>query len=81
MHPFRTAIEARDLDAAVALFSDDVAFRSPIVFKPYRGRATVGAIFEAVSRASRTSLTYAKSARPARAITRSSSRRESATSR
>lgn len=50
MHPFRTAIEARDLDALVALFSDDVAFRSPIVFKPYRGRATVGAIFDAVGR-------------------------------
>ena len=49
-HPFRTAIEARDLDAAVALLSDDVVFRSPIVFKPYRGRAAVGALLRAVSR-------------------------------
>jgi hypothetical protein len=50
VHPFRTAVEARDLDAAVALLSDDVVFRSPIVFKPYRGRATVGAILAAVAR-------------------------------
>jgi hypothetical protein len=50
MHPFRSALERRDLDAAVALLADDVVFRSPIVFKPYRGRATVGAILAAVSR-------------------------------
>jgi hypothetical protein len=50
MHPFRAAIEARDLEAAVALLSDDVVFRSPIVFKPYTGRAAVGAILAAVSR-------------------------------
>ena len=50
MHQFRTAIEARDRDAVEALLSDDVVFRSPIVFKPYRGRATVGAILEAVGR-------------------------------
>lgn len=49
MHPFRAAIEARDLDAAVALLSDDVVFRSPIVFKPYTGRAAVGALLAAVS--------------------------------
>ena len=50
MHPFRTAIEARDLDALTALFSDNVVFRSPIVFKPYQGRAAVGALLAAVSR-------------------------------
>jgi len=50
VHPFRTAIEARDLDAVKALLSEDVVFRSPIVFKPYRGRATVGALLEAVGR-------------------------------
>ena len=50
MHPFRSALESRDLDAAVALLADDVVFRSPIVFKPYRGRAAVGAILAAVSR-------------------------------
>jgi hypothetical protein len=50
VHPFRTAVEAQDLDAAAALLSDDVVFRSPIVFKPYHGRAAVGAILAAVSR-------------------------------
>jgi hypothetical protein len=49
VHPFRTAIEARDLDAVAALLADDVAFRSPVVFKPYSGRATVTAILAAVA--------------------------------
>jgi hypothetical protein len=49
MHPFRNAVEAQDLDAAVALLADEVVFRSPIVFKPYQGRAAVGAILTAVS--------------------------------
>ncbi len=49
MHPFRTAIEARDVDAATALLADDVVFRSPVVFKPYTGRAAVGAILAAVA--------------------------------
>lgn len=49
MHSFRSAIEARDLDSAVALLSEDVEFRSPVVFKPYRGRAVVGAILAAVA--------------------------------
>jgi hypothetical protein len=48
MHPFRTAVEAQDLDATAALLSDDVVFRSPIVFKPYRGRAAVRALLAAV---------------------------------
>ena len=50
MHPFRAAVEAGDLDAAVALLSEDVVFRSPVVFKPYRGRAAVGALLAAVAR-------------------------------
>ncbi len=49
MHPFRAAIEEWDLDAVRSLLSEDVVFRSPIVFKPYRGRDAVGAILEAVS--------------------------------
>ena len=49
MHPFRAAVEARDLDAATSLLSDDVVFRSPVTFKPYRGRAAVGTILGAVS--------------------------------
>jgi hypothetical protein len=50
MHPFRAAVESGDLDALVALLSDDVEFRSPVVFKPYRGRAAVGQLLGAVSR-------------------------------
>lgn len=50
MHPFRVAIEARDVDAAVALLSDDVLFRSPIVFKAYHGRESVAPLLHAVSR-------------------------------
>jgi hypothetical protein len=49
MHPFRTAVETRDLDAVVALLSDNVVLRSPVVFKPYHGRATAGSILSAVS--------------------------------
>lgn len=49
MHAFRAAIEARDIDAAVALLAEDVVFRSPVVFKPYEGRAAVGVLLHAVS--------------------------------
>jgi hypothetical protein len=48
VHPFRRAIEARDLDAAVALMRDDVVFRSPAVFKPYHGTEAVRRLLEAV---------------------------------
>ena len=48
MQPFRAAIEARDIDAAVALLSDQVVFNSPIVFTPYRGRDAVAVILRAV---------------------------------
>lgn len=48
MHPFRAAVEARDLDAAVALLADDVVFHSPVAFRPYRGRQTVGLILRTV---------------------------------
>jgi ketosteroid isomerase-like protein len=47
-HPFRAAIEARDLDAAVALLREDVVFRSPAVFKPYHGRDAMRRILGAV---------------------------------
>ncbi len=50
MHPFRTAIEARDIDAALALLSEGVVFRSPVVFAPYQGRQAVAPILHAVSR-------------------------------
>ena len=48
VHPFRRAIEARDLDAAVALMREDVVFRSPAVFKPYHGREAVRRLLDAV---------------------------------
>lgn len=50
MQRFRAAIEARDLDAAIACLAPDVVFRSPVVFSPYRGRDAVGAILRAVIR-------------------------------
>jgi hypothetical protein len=49
MHPFRAAVEAGDIDAAVSLLADDVVFRSPVVFKPYRGRDAVAPLLHAVA--------------------------------
>lgn len=40
-HPFRAAVEARDLDAMAALLAPDVEFRSPVAFRPFVGRADV----------------------------------------
>lgn len=48
VHPFRSAIEAKDLDAAVALLREDVVFRSPVVFTPYEGREALRQILAAV---------------------------------
>lgn len=50
MHPFRTAIEARDIEAAIALLADDVEFRSPVTHAPYRGRDAAGMLLRAVFR-------------------------------
>jgi hypothetical protein len=47
MHPFRAAVEARDINAALDLLSEDVVFRSPVVFSPYRGRDAVAPILHA----------------------------------
>jgi len=49
MHPFRAAIEAGDMDAAIALLAEDVVFHSPVVFRPYHGRDAVAPILYAVS--------------------------------
>ncbi|HYH58073.1 MAG TPA: nuclear transport factor 2 family protein [Thermoleophilaceae bacterium] len=50
MHPFRAAVEARDLDAAIALFADDATLDSPVAFKPFAGidqvRVVLGAVIE-----------------------------------
>ena len=50
MVPFRAAVEARDFEGAIALLDEDVRFRSPIVFKLYRGRDQVAPLLHAVSR-------------------------------
>ncbi len=50
MRAFRAAVEAHDLDAVEALLADDVVFSSPVVFKPYRGKAITVAILRAVER-------------------------------
>jgi hypothetical protein len=47
---FRAAAEAKDFSAAQEVFSEDVVFRSPAVFKPYEGRETLLAILSAVVR-------------------------------
>ncbi|KOG43596.1 nuclear transport factor 2 family protein [Streptomyces resistomycificus] len=50
MRAFREAIEAHDLDAAEALLAENVVFTSPVVFKPYAGKAMTAAILRGVSR-------------------------------
>ena len=49
MRAFREAVEAGDLDAVEALLAEDVVFTSPVVFKPYPGRAITAAILRAVT--------------------------------
>ncbi|MFD9981282.1 nuclear transport factor 2 family protein [Streptomyces massasporeus] len=49
MRAFREAIEKLDLDAAEALLAPDVVFTSPVVFKPYAGKAITAAILRAVA--------------------------------
>ena len=44
-HPFREAIEARDLDAASATLAPGVQFHSPVAFRPFDGHeATMGVL-------------------------------------
>jgi hypothetical protein len=48
-HPFGAAIEAGDEDAALATIAENVAFRSPAVYRTYEGKATVAALLKAVA--------------------------------
>jgi len=48
MQQFRAAIEAGDIDAAVALLAGDVVFHSPVAFQPYQGKPAVEQILRAV---------------------------------
>ncbi|WP_327658231.1 nuclear transport factor 2 family protein [Streptomyces sp. NBC_00483] len=50
MHPFRAAVEKDDLDAVEAMLAEDVVFTSPVVFKPYPGKAITAAILRGVTR-------------------------------
>lgn len=48
MHPFRAAVEARDMDAGLALFADDATLDSPVAFKPFLGIEQVSVVLRAV---------------------------------
>ncbi|MET7482333.1 nuclear transport factor 2 family protein [Streptomyces sp. NPDC005538] len=50
MRAFREAVEAQDMHAVEALLAEDVVFTSPVVFKPYPGKAITAAILHAVAR-------------------------------
>ncbi len=50
MHPFREAVETGEIDGVLELVSPDVVFSSPVVFRPYHGRDTLGVILRAVTR-------------------------------
>jgi SnoaL-like domain len=45
---FRAAAESKNFSAIDELFAEDVAFRSPVVFKPYEGREAVAMLLGAV---------------------------------
>ena len=45
---FRSAVESEDFSAIGDLFTDDVVFRSPVVFKPYEGREALALVLGAV---------------------------------
>lgn len=49
MHAFPRALAARDATTAVALLSQEVVFRSPVVFAEYSGRRAVEPILHAIA--------------------------------
>jgi hypothetical protein len=46
---FKQAAEAKDFSRAEELFSPEVVFRSPAVFKPYEGLEALGVLLRAVA--------------------------------
>lgn len=46
---FRAAAEAKDFSSIEELFAEDVAFKSPVVYKPYSGREAVAVLLGAVT--------------------------------
>src|SRR3954447_5851792 len=47
-HPFREAVEAQDIEAAIALLATDVTFNSPVAHTPFEGAEAVGGVLRAV---------------------------------
>jgi hypothetical protein len=47
-HPFRAAVEAGDLGGMIDSLADGVVFHSPVTFRPFEGRDTVGHVLGAV---------------------------------
>jgi SnoaL-like domain len=43
-HPFRRAVEEKDLEAATEALSEDVELHSPVLFRGFQGRDAVGAV-------------------------------------
>lgn len=50
IHPFRKAVEDRDMSAVAAMLADDVVFVSPVAFRPYVGKPIAAAILRGVAR-------------------------------
>jgi hypothetical protein len=46
---FRAAIEADDIERAVACLADGVVFHSPVAFRPFTGKAAVGQVLRFVA--------------------------------
>lgn len=44
---FKQAAENKDFSAGEQIFSDEIVFRSPAVFKPYEGKEAVGGVLSA----------------------------------
>jgi hypothetical protein len=50
MHPFRQAVEAGDMAAIEAMMAENVVFTSPVVYRPYAGKALAAAIVRGAAR-------------------------------
>lgn len=48
-HPFRLAVEAKDLEAAEATLREDVVLHSPILFRGFEGRDVVAQVLTHVA--------------------------------
>jgi hypothetical protein len=48
-HPFRLAVEAKDLEAATATLREDVVLHSPILFRGFEGREVVAQVLTHVA--------------------------------